>query len=82
MGGCLTRIVLLLGLCLGDYALAFVRQMKDLLTTGMILAPLGARPWIVLAGAVVLLLPALPVKNMLPAVYLRAAAEEASDAQA
>ena len=54
----------------------------DLLTSGMIFAPLGARPWIVLAAAVVLLLPALPVKNMLPAVYLRAAAEEVDDAQA
>lgn len=78
----LIPFVLVLGMCLGDYALALVRQVKDLLTTGMIFAPLGARLWIVLAGAVVLLLPALPVKNMLPAVYLRAVAEEASDAQA
>ena len=78
----LIPFVLVLGLCLGDYALAFVSQVKDLLTSGMIFAPLGARPWIVLAAAAVLLLPALPVKNMLPAVYLRAAAEEVDDAQA
>lgn len=68
-------MAVLLG-CMGEYVIAFVSQLKNSLTSGIVFEPLGVRPLIVAAAAVVLLLPLLPLKNMLPAVYLRMAKEK------
>lgn len=62
------------GAVLVDFALA---QMDMLLAFSFTLAPLGIRPWLLLGAVIVLLLPVLPLRALLPAVYLRAEQEEA-----
>ncbi len=64
---------------LGDYALSLVRELKNLKLPAFILSVKQAA--LLIGGAVVLLFPALPLKNLLPAVYLRKV-KEARDAQA
>ena len=64
---------------LGDYALSLVRELKNLKLPAFTLSVKQAA--LLIGGAVVLLFPALPLKNLLPAVYLRKA-KEARDAQA
>ena len=64
---------------LGDYALSLVRELKNLKLPAF---TLNVKQMLLLAGgAMVLLFPALPLKNLLPAVYLRKV-KEARDAQA
>ncbi len=84
----------MLGLCLllpfaavlvittGEWALSFVRQLGNALLSGQISLALGNRMYILLAAVLVLVLPVLPVKNMLPAVYLRHVKESNTDAAA
>ena len=64
---------------LGDYALTLVRELKNLKLPAFTLSVKQAA--LLIGGAVVLLFPALPLKNLLPAVYLRKV-KEARDAQA
>ena len=64
---------------LGDYALSLVRELKNLKLPAFTLSVKQAA--LLIGGAVVLLFPALPLKNLLPAVYLRKV-KEARDAQA
>lgn len=56
---------------MGDYALSLIRQLKDVITNGLTFPALGVRVYVIIGAVVLLLLPALPLKNMLPAVYLR-----------
>ena len=64
---------------LGDYALSLVRELKNLKLPAF---ELNAKQLaLIIGGAVVLLYPVLPLKNLLPAVYLRKV-KEARDAQA
>lgn len=64
---------------LGDYALSLVRELKNLKIPAF---TLNAKQTVLLVGgALVLLFPAMPLKNLLPAVYLRRI-KEARDAQA
>ena len=64
---------------MGDYALSLVRELKNLKLPAF---TLNVKQTALLAGgALVLLFPVLPLKNMLPAVYLRKA-KEARNAQA
>ena len=64
---------------LGDYALSLVRELKNLKLPAFTLSVKQAA--LLIGGAAVLLFPALPLKNLLPAVYLRKV-KEARDAQA
>ena len=64
---------------LGDYALSLVRELKNLKLPAFNLNVKQAA--LLIGGAVVLLFPAMPLKNLLPAVYLRKV-KEARDAQA
>lgn len=61
------------GAVVADYLMA---QIDLLLAFSFTLAPLGIRPWVLLGAAVVLLLPMMPLRALLPAVYLRAVQEE------
>ena len=64
---------------MGDYALSLVRELKNLKLPAF---TLNVKQTALLAGgALVLLFPVLPLKNLLPAVYLRKA-KEARNAQA
>ena len=64
---------------LGDFAVTVVSALKNIQMPSL---SLNAQPAAMLiAGAVVLLFPVLPLKNLLPAVYLRKV-KEARDAQA
>ncbi len=64
---------------LGDYALSLVRELKNLKLPAFALSVKQSA--LLIGGAVVLLFPVLPLKNLLPAVYLRKV-KEARDAQA
>jgi len=64
---------------LGDYALSLVRELKNLKLSAFTLSVKQAA--LLIGGAAVLLFPVLPLKNLLPAVYLRKV-KEARDAQA
>ena len=64
---------------LGDYALSLVRELKNLKLPAFTLSVKQAA--LLIGGAAGLLFPALPLKNLLPAVYLRKV-KEARDAQA
>ncbi|MBQ8201411.1 MAG: hypothetical protein IJZ74_06560 [Clostridia bacterium] len=64
---------------MGNWALAFIAQIKTSLLTGLVIEPLGARAYVLAAAVLVLLLPVLPLKNMLPAVYLRGVKENKSN---
>ena len=64
---------------LGDYALSLVRELKNLKLPAFTLSVKQAA--LLIGGAAVLLFPVLPLKNLLPAVYLRKV-KEARDAQA
>lgn len=64
---------------LGDYALSLVSELKNLKIPAFDLSIRQAA--MIVGGAVLLLFPALPLKNLLPAVYLRKV-KEARDAQA
>ena len=64
---------------LGDYALSLVRELKNLKLPAFTLSVKQAA--LLIGGVAVLLFPALPLKNLLPAVYLRKV-KEARDAQA
>lgn len=64
---------------LGDYALTLVAELKNLKLPSFSLNM--KQMAMLLGGAIVLLFPALPLKNLLPAVYLRKVKEE-RDAQA
>ncbi|MBQ8555383.1 MAG: hypothetical protein IJ438_05845 [Clostridia bacterium] len=72
----LLPFVLVVLATIGNYIPAFVSQLKDSLTSGIVFEPLGVRAYILAGAVAVLLLPVLPFKNMLPAVYLRKAKEE------
>ena len=60
---------------LGDYALTLVNALKSF-TFPSSFALNGKQIAMLAAGAIVLLFPLLPLKNMLPAVYLRMAKEK------
>lgn len=63
---------------LGDFALSLIHELKNLKLPAF---TLNLRQAVLLAGgALVLLCPALPLKNLLPAVYLRGVKESAHDA--
>ena len=64
---------------LGDYALTLIASLKNLQLPAFTLNVKQAA--MLIGGAVVLLVPVLPLKNLLPAVYLRKV-KEARDAQA
>lgn len=64
---------------LGDYAMSLVAELKNLKLPSFSLN--AKQIAMLLGGAIVLLFPALPLKNLLPAVYLRKVKEE-RDAQA
>lgn len=64
---------------LGDYALTLIASLKNLQLPAFTLNVKQAA--MLIGGAVVLLFPVLPLKNLLPAVYLRKV-KEARDAQA
>lgn len=64
---------------LGDYALTLIASLKNLQLPAFTLNVKQAA--MLIGGAVVLLIPVLPLKNLLPAVYLRKV-KEARDAQA
>ena len=65
---------------LGDYALTMLGALKNFSLPSSF-ALNGKQVGLLIAGAVALLFPLLPLKNMLPAVYLRMVKEE-RDAQA
>ena len=65
---------------LGDYALTMLGALKNFSLPSSF-ALNGKQVGLLIAGAVVLLFPLLPLKNLLPAVYLRMVKEE-RDAQA
>lgn len=65
---------------LGDYALTMLGALKNF-TFPSSFALNGKQVGLLIAGAVALLFPLLPLKNLLPAVYLRMVKEE-RDAQA
>ncbi len=65
---------------LGNWLMAFLSQLTSALMSGFKFEPLGARVYILAAAVVALLLPVLPLKNMLPAVYLRGVKESKTDA--
>ena len=80
MGGVLVLpFAAVVGYALGDYALSLVRELKNLKLPAFTLSVKQAA--LLIGGAAVLLFPALPLKNLLPAVYLRKV-KEARDAQA
>lgn len=63
---------------LGDFAISLFNELKNLKLPAF---TLNLRQTLLLAGgALVLLCPALPLKNLLPAVYLRAVKEQTHDA--
>lgn len=63
---------------LGDFALSLLHELKNLKLPAF---TLNLRQTVLLiGGALVLLCPALPLKNLLPAVYLRGVKESAHDA--
>lgn len=63
---------------LGDFALMLFKELKNLKLPAF---TLNLRQTVLLVGgALVLLCPALPLKNLLPAVYLRAEKEQTHDA--
>ena len=64
---------------LGDFAVTVVSALKNMQMPSLSLN--GQQAAMLIAGAVVLLFPVLPLKNLLPAVYLRKV-KEARDAQA
>ena len=65
-------------LAMGDYALMLISELKNLKLPAF---TLNARQLAMLiGGALVLLVPVLPLKNMLPAVYLRKVQEARHDA--
>lgn len=64
---------------LGDYAISLINELKNLKLPAFNLSVKQAA--LLVGGAVLLLFPALPLKNLLPAVYLRKV-KEARDAQA
>lgn len=64
---------------LGDYALTLIASLKNLQLPAFTLNVKQVA--MLIGGAVVLLVPVLPLKNLLPAVYLRKV-KEARDAQA
>ena len=64
---------------LGDFAVTVVSALKNMQMPSLSLSAQQAA--MLLGGAVVLLFPVLPLKNLLPAVYLRKV-KEARDAQA
>ena len=64
---------------LGDYALSLVRELKNLKLPAFTMTV--KQMALLVGGALVLLFPVLPLKNLLPAVYLRKV-KEARDAQA
>ena len=66
-------------LTLGDFAVTVVSALKNMQMPSLSLSAQQAA--MLLGGAVVLLFPVLPLKNLLPAVYLRKV-KEARDAQA
>ena len=66
-------------LTLGDFAVTVVSALKNMQMPSLSLN--GQQAAMLIAGAVVLLFPVLPLKNLLPAVYLRKV-KEARDAQA
>lgn len=59
---------------LGDYAMSLVAELKNLKLPSFSLN--AKQIAMLLGGAIVLLFPALPLKNLLPAVYLRKVKEE------
>lgn len=59
---------------LGDYAMTLISALKQLKLPSFALNAKQAA--MLIGGAVVLLIPVLPLKNLLPAVYLRMAKEE------
>ncbi len=66
----------------GDWAVSFISQLSSALLSGELSLSLGNRVYILIAAVLALVLPVLPVKNMLPAVYLRLAKESNNDAAA
>ena len=64
---------------LGDYALTLISALKNMQLPALTLS--AKQMAMLVGGAVVLLFPLLPLKNLLPAVYLRMVKEE-RDAQA
>lgn len=72
MLGLLTLLLFaaVLVITMGEYALALVEQVKNSLMSGLELAPVGNRLYVLAAAAVPLLLPVLPLRSMLPGVYL------------
>ena len=64
---------------LGDYAISLVNELKNLKLPAFTLSV--KQSVLLVGGAVLLLCPVLPLKNLLPAVYLRKA-KEARNAQA
>ena len=79
--GCVLLIPFLVvaAFTLGDFAVTVVSALKNMQMPALSLNAQQAA--MLIAGAVVLLFPVLPLKNLLPAVYLRKV-KEASDAQA
>ncbi len=67
---------------MGEWALSFVRQLSSMLLSGNMSLSLGNRVYILLADVLLLALPVLPLKNLLPAVYLRHVKESKTDAAA
>ena len=79
--GCVLLIPFLVvaAFTLGDFAVTVVSALKNMQMPSLSLNAQQAA--MLIAGAVVLLFPVLPLKNLLPAVYLRKV-KEARDAQA
>ena len=79
--GCVLLIPFLVvaAFTLGDFAVTVVSALKNMQMPALSLNAQQAA--MLIAGAVVLLFPVLPLKNLLPAVYLRKV-KEARDAQA
>ena len=79
--GCVLLIpfLVVVAFTLGDFAVTVVSALKNMQMPSLSLN--GQQVAMLIVGAVVLLFPVLPLKNLLPAVYLRKV-KEARDAQA